>query len=282
MTLYPLLFHIGPLMITGFGIMMMIAFLMAGWIMQRRLKELGCSGIYAEHIVVAAVIGGVLGAKLWFAMLHQDATQLISRGGLVWYGGLVGGAAAILLNGWRERVPMRFTMELTASSIALGHALGRVGCFLIQDDYGIPTSLPWGVKFPEGYPPSTAQNLRAWGIEVPADALPTDVLAVHPTQLYEVAALMLIFWILWRARNHVHGMGWLCGAYFFLAGIERFLVEFIRAKDDRMIGALTIAQVTSIVIVILGVGLMAAWWRKDDLEIPKEATVLREGASAKS
>ena len=146
MTVYPLVFNVGPLMITGFGIMMMVGFLMVGWLIQQRLKELGFSSIYAEHMVIAAVVGGILGAKLWFVILHQDLGQLVSRGGLVWYGGLVGGAAAVLFNGWRSRVPMRFTMELAAPALALGHGLGRVGCFLVQDDYGVPTSLPWGVR----------------------------------------------------------------------------------------------------------------------------------------
>ena len=281
MTVYPLLFNIGPLMITGFGIMMMVGFLMVGWLIQQRLKELGLSSIYAEHMVIAAVVGGILGAKLWFVILHQDLGQLVSRGGLVWYGGFAGGAAAVLFNGWRSRVPMRFTMELAAPALALGHGLGRVGCFLVQDDYGVPTSVPWGMKFPQGYPATTVQNLRAWGVDVPADALPTDVLAVHPTQLYEVAALLFIFWLLWRWRNHNHAAGWLFSAYLVLAGIERFLVEFIRAKDDRLAGPLTIAQVASIGLIVLGVALMARWWKKDDLKIPKEAAILKGGAKPK-
>ena len=281
MTIYPLIFHVGPLMITGFGIMMMVAFLMAGWVIQRRLQEMNFSTLYAEHIVIAAVIGGILGAKLWYLALHQDFGQFFSRGGLVWYGGFVGGAAAVLLNGWRERVPTRITLEVTAPVLALGQGLGRVGCFLVQDDYGVPTSLPWGVRFPQGYPPSTAQNLRAWGVDVPADALPTDVLAVHPTQLYEVAALLFVFWLLWRLRDHRHAAGWLFGTYLACVGIERFLVEFIRAKDDRFLGSLTIAQAMSLAVLTLGVVLMAAFWRKRDVVVPAEARVLRETPTAK-
>jgi phosphatidylglycerol:prolipoprotein diacylglycerol transferase len=279
MTLYPLIFNVGPLMITGFGIMMMVAFLFAGWAIQKNLLDKRLSGVYAEHIVIAAVIGGIIGAKLWYVALQQDLGQFFSRGGLVWYGGFVGGAAAVLFNGWRQRVPARITCEIAAPALALGHSLGRVGCFLVQDDYGVPTSLPWGVKFPEGYPPTTAQDLRAWGIEVPADALPTDVLAVHPTQLYEVAALMFVFWLLWRMRSHRHGVGWLFGAYLVFVGVERFLIEFIRAKDDRFIGALTLAQVASVAVVVLGIAIMAVLWRNDELEIPPEAKVLTRVAA---
>jgi phosphatidylglycerol:prolipoprotein diacylglycerol transferase len=149
-----------------------------------------------------------------------------------------------------------------------------VGCFLVQDDYGIPTTLPWGMKFPQGYPPTTAASLRQAGVDVPADALPTDVLAVHPTQLYEVALLLFIFWLLWRLRNHQHAMGWLFGVYLVAVGIERFLIEFIRAKDDRLLGAFTLAQGMSAVMVFVGAFLLSRWWKKDNFEIPQEAKIL--------
>ena len=277
MTVYPLIFNIGPLMITGFGIMMMIGFLMAGWVIQRTLSQRNLGPAYAEHMIIAAVIGGILGAKLWYVALH-GTQHFFSRGGLVWYGGFVGGAAAVLLNGWRARVPTRVTLELAAPALAVGHALGRMGCFLIQDDYGVPTSLPWGLRFPEGYPPSTAAELQRLGVEVPVDALPTDVLAVHPTQLYEVAALLFIFWWLWRLRNHRHAMGWLFAVYLVAVGIERFLVEFIRAKDDRMLGMFTLAQAMSVAMVLLGLGLLAQWRRKDELEIPRKAEIFERRA----
>jgi len=281
MTVFPLIFHLGPLMITGFGIMMMVAFLMAGWTIQLRLRDMKRGSLYAEHVVVAAVIGGILGAKLWYVVLHQDLGQFLGRGGLVWYGGLAGGAAAVLLNGWRERVPTGLTLEVTAPALALGHGLGRVGCFLVQDDYGVPTSLPWGLKFPQGYPPSTAQNLRAWDVDVPPDALPSDVLAVHPTQLYEVAALLFVFWLLWSLRRHQHAAGWLFGVYLICTGVERFMVEFIRAKDDRLLGPITIAQATALLLMIVGSLLLASRWKKHALVIPAESKVLQEEPAAK-
>jgi phosphatidylglycerol:prolipoprotein diacylglycerol transferase len=273
MTVYPLIFNVGPLQLTGFGIMMMIGFLVAGWVSQKTLVERNLSPAYAEYLIIAAVVGGIVGAKLWYVALH-GSQHLFNRGGLVWYGGFVGGAAAVLLNGWRVRVPTRFTMEVGSLGLVLGNGLGRVGCFLVQDDYGIPTSLPWGMRFPEGYPPTTAANLRLEGIQVPADALPTDVLAVHPTQLYEVAALLFIFWLLWRLRNHQHAMGWLFAVYLVAVGIARFLVEFIRAKDDRLLGVFTLAQAMSVAMILVGAFLLNHWWKKDDFEIPKEATIL--------
>jgi len=276
MTVYPLVIRAGPLMITGYGIMMMVAFLTAGWVMQRELHRRGLREDYAADIVVAAVIGGIIGGKLWYAALYRDWSTLLSRGGLVWYGGFLGGVLAVILNGWRRRVPMRFTMELVAPALAVGYALGRVGCFLVQDDYGVPTSLPWGMKFPQGWPPSTAQNLmRDFSVTLPPGTQSTDVLAVHPTQLYEVALMLLAFWWIWRWRTHQRAAGWLFGLYLLLAGIERFLVEFLRAKDDRFLGPLTIAQGMSLAIALVGVALLARWSRSDQFALPAEAAVLR-------
>jgi phosphatidylglycerol:prolipoprotein diacylglycerol transferase len=276
MTVYPLVFNIGPLEVTGFGIMMMLGFFAAGWVIQKALADRGLNGAYAEYIIIAGVVGGILGAKLWYVALHPNTGALLSRGGLVWYGGFVGGTVAILVNGWRLHVPTRLTMELAAPAVAVGHAVGRVGCFVVQDDYGVPTSLPWGLRFPNGVPPSTAGNLRAWGIDVPADLPAHEVLAVHPTQLYEVAAMLFVFWFLWRLRKHPHATGWLAAVYMMAVGVERFLVEFIRAKDDRMLGIFTIAQVTSIILLTIGVILTVVWWKKDGLEIPEKATVLQK------
>src|SRR5438128_4210996 len=170
MTLYPLVFRLGPLTVTGYGLMMMAAFLLGGWAMQKELRRRGMSEEYAADVVVAAVIGGIIGAKVWYAVLTRDVAALLSRGGMVWYGGFLGGVAAVALNSWRRRVPTRFTMELTAPVLALGYAIGRVGCFLVEDDYGMPTTLPWGLRFPNGLPPTTAGNLKQlFGANVPGN-----------------------------------------------------------------------------------------------------------------
>lgn len=273
MTLKPLIFDIFGFTITGYGIMMMVGFLAAGWVMQKELRRRGLNPDYSADIVVAAVIGGIVGAKLWYVALTGNPSALLSRGGLVWYGGFIGGFTAVFLQGIWKRIPTRFTMELTAPALALGYALGRVGCFLVEDDYGVPTSLPWGMKFPQGLPPTTAANLRALGVHIPADVPPTQVLAVHPTQLYEVAAMLVVFWVLWKLRPHRHAIGWLFGAYLVMGGIERFLVEFIRAKDDRVLGMFTLAQATSVGLILAGVVLLARWWKADALEVRPEGAL---------
>ena len=278
MTVYPFVVHLGPLEITGYGLMLMVAFLMGGWLIARQLRETQLREDYAADIVAAAVIGGIIGAKLWYVALTGDPGALFSRGGLVWYGGFIGGALAVVLNGWRLKVPLRWTMQLAAPALAAAYALGRVGCFLVNDDYGRPTSLPWGMRFPDGLPPSTAGNLhQLFGVPVPAGVDPSTVLAVHPTQLYEVAAMLVAFAILWALRKRGRPIGWLFGMYLVLAGLERFLVEFVRAKDDRLLGSFTLAQLTSVIILLWGIFLLMRWRRAAD---PAPGAYLETGRRA--
>ncbi len=260
MTVYPFALHLGPIELTGYGLMMMVAFLMAGWAIQLDLRARGLDEDYAADIIIAGVVGGLVGAKLWYVFLTHDAAMLFRRGGFVWYGGFVGATAGILLNGWRRRVPPRFTAEICAAPLALGYALGRVGCFLVNDDYGIPTSLAWGMKFPNGLPATTVGNLQATGVHFPAMTDPNLVVAVHPTQIYETAAMLLVFWWLWRRRDHGHAIGWLFAWYLVFAGAERFLVELVRAKDDRLLGPFTLAQGMSVVLIGVGAALLSKWW----------------------
>jgi phosphatidylglycerol:prolipoprotein diacylglycerol transferase len=276
MTFDPLIFRVWKFTITGYGIMMMAGFLVAGWTIQRTLRSKGLNEDYASSVVVAAVVGGIVGAKIWYVALTQELGALFSRGGLVWYGGFIGGCLGVALNSWRERVPARLTAEICAPALAIGYALGRFGCFLVQDDYGIPTTLPWGFKFPDGLPPTTAQNLHSlFGVPVPEGTAPSTVLAVHPTQLYEFFAMLAAFFILWRLRDHKHGVGWLFGVYLIFAGVERFLVEILRAKDDRFLGPFTLAQVTSLAVVLVGVAVTMKYRQRDELTIPEKAGVLK-------
>jgi phosphatidylglycerol---prolipoprotein diacylglyceryl transferase len=239
---------------------MMVAFLMGGWLIALELRRRGLVEDYAADVVTAAVIGGIIGAKLWYVALTRDPGALLSRGGLVWYGGFIGGALAVILNGWRLRVPLRWTMQLAAPALAAAYALGRVGCFLVNDDYGRPSTLPWAVRFPEGLPPSTAGNMQhLFGIPVPAGIDPAVVLPVHPTQLYETGLMLGAFVILWAWRRRARPIGWLFGLYLVLAGVERFLIEILRAKDDRFLGPFTLAQLTSVILVAIGVALLNVW-----------------------
>lgn len=282
MTVYPFVIPLPffPHEITGYGLMMMVAFLMGGWLVTLELRRRGLREDYAADMVAAAVVGGIIGAKLWYVALTGDPGALFSRGGLVWYGGFIGGAGAVMLNGWRLRVPLRWTMQLGAPALAAAYALGRVGCFLVNDDYGRPTSLPWGMRFPEGLPPSTAGNLaQLFGIPVPAGISPSTVLAVHPTQLYEAGIMIAAFMVLWSLRRGGRPIGWLFGLYLIFAGGERFLIEIVRAKDDRFLGPFTLAQLTSVILIGIGSWLFLRWREGTS---PAPGNYLETGAKAGS
>ena len=279
MTIFPFKFQLGFLEITGYGLMMMVAFLMGGWLIALELKRRGLSEDYAADMIAAAVIGGIVGAKLWYVVVTQDAGALFSRGGLVWYGGFIGGTAAVILNGWRLKVPLRWTMHLAAPALAAAYALGRVGCFLVNDDYGRPTDLPWAVKFPQGLPPSTAANMeQLFGIPVPAGTDPSTVLAVHPTQIYEVILMLAAFMLLWSLRKGGRPIGWIFGLYLVIAGVERFLIEILRAKDDRFLGPFTLAQLTSVILIAIGIWIVMKLRSGDD---PVPGPYLATGRKAK-
>lgn len=272
MTVYPFTIHLfGSWELTGYGLMMMVAFVMAGWAIQLDLKRRGLSDEYAADIVVGAVIGGLVGAKLWYVALAGDLSGLFQRGGFVWYGGFLGGFAGVVAAGYLRRVPVRFTMEICAAPLTLGYALGRVGCFLVNDDYGIPSSLPWALKFPRGLPPSTVAELTLMGESFPPGTEPSQVVAVHPTQIYETVLMLLAFAWLWRRRVHPHGTGWLFGWYLVLAGAERFLIEFVRAKDDRLFGDFTLAQATSLALIAVGAYMIRIWREREATSLEPRA-----------
>lgn len=256
---------LGRVAVTSYGVMMVAAFLAGNYVMRRRLGELDRDPRFADDVMLAALLGGLVGAKLHYVVLRW-ATEgadpfalLFSRAGLVWYGGLFGGAAAVVWLARRRGVSVPFTTELVAPALALGYGLGRVGCFLVGDDYGRPTDSWIGVAFPEGSPPTTAGSLRRhFGVELPASMPDAEVLSVYPTQLFEAAAAFVVFAVLWRLRNHRHAAGWLFSVWLVLAGVERFFVEILRVKDDRFLGPISSAQILSVGLVLLGGWL---WWR---------------------
>jgi phosphatidylglycerol:prolipoprotein diacylglycerol transferase len=270
--------QLGPVEITGYGLMMMVAFLMGGWLIAIELKRRGLAEDYAADAVAAAVIGGIIGAKLWYVAVTQDMHALFSRGGLVWYGGFIGGTAAVILNGWRLKVPLRWTMQLVAPALPAAYALGRIGCFLVNDDYGRPTDVPWAVKFPHGLPPSTAASMeQLFGIPVPPGTDPTTVLAVHPTQIYEAILMLAAFMWIWTLRKGSRPIGWVFGLYLVIAGVERFLIEILRAKDDRFLGPFTLAQLTSVILVAVGAWVVAKLQKNPD---PETGVYLATGKKA--
>jgi phosphatidylglycerol---prolipoprotein diacylglyceryl transferase len=251
---HPFAYALGPLQITGFGIAMVMSFVIAQMIAETLLARRGYDPAPMGDITVAAVVGGIGGAKIYYVMLTRDLGDLFSRGGFVFWGGLIGGILATYLVIRAKRMTFPQVSDAVAPGLAAAYAVGRTGCWTVGDDYGLPWDGPLAVAFPEGAPPSTAAVMeQAFGVTFPPGTDPASVIAVHPTQLYQVALAMLMFGILWRYRDHKHAEGWLFGLYCILAGAERFIIEFFRAKDDRFFGVLTMAQVIAIAFIIAGV-----------------------------
>lgn len=266
--MFPTLLRIGSFEITTFGLMMFIAFVAGGWILTKQFRRYGLSEDLASSIVMAAAIGGIVGAKIYYAILFRDWHLLFDRAGLVWYGGLIGGTLACSWLLLKRHVDYLTAADGIAPALAIGYALGRIGCFLVGDDYGRPTNSWIGIAFPKGSPPTTAESLRQFGVHVDP-LIPADqVLKVYPTQLFESAAAFLIFAILMAASRRPHAKGRIAGLFLILLGVERFLVEIVRAKDDRFLGPFTIAQLISAIAVVLGVVLLSLSRRAQEVGAP--------------
>ena len=269
--MFPILFRfpdglplVGGLEITSFGVMMFAAFVTAGVIFRLELERNGYEGEKAWDFVFMAVIGGIVGAKLYYVFLNYDRLQaeglsfLFSRGGMVWYGGFLLAAVLVIWEVRRSPIPVRKAMDYAAPALALAYAVGRVGCFLVGDDWGRPTDSWVGIAFPNGFPPTRVDVIeQQFGITVDPELIAKygEVVPVHPTQLYEVAMSTLIFLLLWGLRKRPFQHGWLFALWLALAGLERFIVEFFRAKDDRFFGVLTLAQIISLILIVVG-----AYW----------------------
>jgi phosphatidylglycerol:prolipoprotein diacylglycerol transferase len=234
--MYPHL-EIGPITLQTFGLMFALAFLAAGALIWRRLRELGKPPDWAYEMGFAALVGGVVGSRLYFVaqnyaeVKHDFLGTLLSGSGLVWYGGAIGGALAVLAWAWYRDFLGLTLLDVAAPALALGYAIGRCGCQLSGDgDYGKPWDGPWAMSYPHG-------------------TVPTDR-TVHPTPVYETLAMGLGAWILWQLRDRVRA-GVLFALYLLYAGTERFLVEFLRRNTEDSIG-LTTAQLESLGMMVVG------------------------------
>ena len=256
--MYPILFQFGSFTISSFGVMMVIAFLLGNYLLRIDVVAEGYDAIIADDIIFRAAIGGILGAKIYYLIENIPTGQAADNingliniiagiftlngeriafgiqnfgAGLVFLGGLVGGMAAVSWYIYRKNLNWFKIADLAAPFLVLGHGIGRIGCFLVGDDYGIPTNLPWAIAFPNGLPPTN--------------------IPVHPTQLYEMLAYFIIFFYLrYRKRNQTFS-GEIIFEYLFLGGLSRFMVEFIRINTKYIFG-LSGAQYLSILMMAIG------------------------------
>ena len=250
------LFSIGSFSLSPFGPLLVLAFVAAFLQLRWGMNRIGLgTEDDAYAILTAAALGGMVGGKLYYALLYGDISLLLNRSGIVFYGGLIGGTVAVLaLCRWRN-LPLWKLVDVGAPAVAIGYSVGRIGCLLVGDDYGVPTDLPWGMSFPEGPIETTAGAMRRhFDVDIPAGVPASEMLKVHPTQLYETLLAGGI-WLWGRSRLTRAGLrdGAIGLPVLTLLAIERFGIEFLRAKDDRFFGVLTLAQAISLVIVALTV-----------------------------
>jgi phosphatidylglycerol---prolipoprotein diacylglyceryl transferase len=264
---HPFSFSLGPLTLTGFGVAVLLAFLIAQVVSERELARRGrdVEAASVGDVLFAALVGTMIGAKLYYVVVvsHQ-ISDLWSRGGFVFWGGFIGSVILCALTIRHKKLSFVRFADVAGIAIAAGYAVGRTGCWAVGDDYGKPYSGPLAVMFPDGAPPTTVREMAAaFHVNFPPGTDPNQVVSVYPTQLLEVLLGFIMFAILWRMRDHEHAEGWLFGVWCILAGIERFVVEFFRAKDDRfpLFGGLSTAQVIALGVVVAGLAVMA--WRRE-------------------
>lgn len=222
--------EIGPLTLQTFGLCFALGFLLAGAVVWKRFGELGKPVDWAYELVGSGLVGGLVGAKLDF-VIQNPGEPFFSGTGLVWFGGAIGGAIGVLLWARWRGLAVWEVCDIAAVPLALGYAVGRIGCQLSGDgDYGIPWDGPWAMSYPDGTVPTTEN--------------------VHPTPIYEALAVGAIAYALWRLRD-TFTVGMLFALYLVLTGTERLLVEFIRRNDEVFLG-LTQPQVISVAMIVAG------------------------------
>jgi len=234
--MYPTLFRI-PFLdfpISTFGVMLAVAFLVGSWITAKRMAEEGLDPDLATTLLIYVMLGGIFGSKLYYAIdvsLREEIPfwrLFFARDGITWYGGLIGGTLIGAIGCRIHGLSVKVFADCAAVAGAVGQALGRIGCFLVGDDYGRPSSLPWAVAFPQGAPPTLA--------------------TVHPTQLYEVAWLLPVAALLWSRRRK---SPFLFGEYLAANGLGRIVIESWRVNPRVALG-LTEPQWIGLGLIVLG------------------------------
>jgi phosphatidylglycerol:prolipoprotein diacylglycerol transferase len=232
-----------------FGVCFALGFLACGALIARRLRELDKPVDWAYEITFAALLGGVIGARGYYLIQNYDQVKhdligsIFSGSGLVWYGGAIGGAIGVIAwMRWRRMLELR-AFDMCATALALGYAIGRIGCQVSGDgDYGIRSSLPWAMGYPHGTLP-TPPGVR-----------------VQPTPIYETLAMCLLAYALWKLRDRVRP-GVVFALYLVGSGLERFLVEFIR-RNKEVLAGLTAPQLESLVLCAIGVAWLMVMRRR--------------------
>lgn len=227
--MFPIICKIGPITIYSYGLMLAVAVIVCSALLSRDAKSFGLKSDQIFDVVFWSVIGGLVGARLFYIFLNWHFFKeyplemiMVQKGGLAWQGALILGTLSGLLYVYLKKLPLLLVLDLCAPYIALGHSIGRIGCFLNGCCYGRPVS--WGIYFP-------LHEAR-----------------LHPTQLYDSAGLLLIFLVLKKYQGRVKWQGCVFALYMILASGLRFGVEYFRADHAILIWGMSLFQVVSLVL----------------------------------
>lgn len=266
--MHPTLFHFGPLALHSYGLMMTVAFIVGIWLAGHRGRAAGLGKHFALDIAFILIIVSLASARLTYVVLHWSEfadypldiispvqhTGTIGISGLVLLGGVIGGVIATYIYVRVKRLSLPLVLDVLVPSLAIGIAIGRIGCFLNGCCFGNPTGLPWGCVFPEE---SFAGSVYP---HTP----------IHPTQIYDLALMVLIFVGLLRFDKRPHPQGRTFALFLMAYGVARFWVEGLRWYEPEMIVGfidplrITVSRILSALIFVGGVllwrylGIMAA------------------------
>lgn len=262
--MYPRLFELGPITVYTYGVLLAAAYLLGLQLARVRARKRGLDPNRVLDLGIYIIISALIGAKLLllitdFKTFTADPRELLTlaRSGGVFYGGLI---LAVTVALWYIRkigLPLWTTCDVFAPGIALGHVVGRFGCLFAGCCFGKPTTRPWGITFTD---PFAAANVGT-PLGVP----------LHPTQLYEAGAELLILLLLLgterKGRAYPGRTFWL---YMLLYGISRFVIEFYRGDERGAVGMFSTSQFISILLVPLAIGMLVYLSRRETPE-PKRA-----------
>lgn len=232
----PVLFHVGGLAVQSYGVSKALAVLVAGWLVSRELARRGRQPALAYPLTLAGAVAGFAGAKLYYLAEHGFSLHNLGGTGFTWYGGLIGGAAAVLLVARRNDLGTSLIAGIVSAPLAIAYGIGRLGCLLAGDGtYGKPSDLPWAMSFPHGTVPTTQR--------------------VHPTPLYEAIMAFALGAVLWRLRARLSPAAQFA-TFAIVMGIARFLVEFVRI-NKIVVAGLSQPQLWSLALIGFGMALAA-------------------------
>jgi len=265
--MWPVIFDFGTFNLFGreihiaiysYGFMLVVAFYTCFFLLQKEIRRIGKDVKLASDIVFIAAVGGIVGSKIYYLIenfgrvIDDPIGMIFSGSGLVFLGGLMGGTLGVTWVIQKQNLNWLKMSDIVAPLLILGYGIGRIGCFLVGDDYGIPTHLPWGVSFVNGLPPTTYQSFQFNYPWISLDGFELGLLTVYPTQLMETVLAVFIFGYLWSRREKIGFEGQLFFTYLVFAGLERFFIEFIRT-NIKYISVLTGSQIISIFMILIGV-----------------------------